>query len=158
MVADPEVAVLLLHRFGFGPRPGTIAAIASDPRGALIAELDQTDVGKVADAGLLSSGTANRVAFEFNAARQARQRLARRQEAARQEAARLVADKATTAMEKPAEVKPAAATPPSAEPAGAIDPGAPRLPPWGSGGRRVPGMKVTALKSHKKTRGWLRAG
>ena len=33
-------AVLALHRFGMGPRPGSIAAIEADPRGALIAELD----------------------------------------------------------------------------------------------------------------------
>ena len=33
-------AALALHRFGLGPRAGSIAAIASDPRGALIAELD----------------------------------------------------------------------------------------------------------------------
>src|SRR5438132_680148 len=32
-------AARALHRFGLGPRPGSIAAIASDPRGALIAEL-----------------------------------------------------------------------------------------------------------------------
>ncbi len=35
------VATLALHRFGLGPRAGSIAAIASDPRGALLAELDQ---------------------------------------------------------------------------------------------------------------------
>ena len=34
-------AVLALHRFGMGPRPGSIAAIEADPRGALIAELDR---------------------------------------------------------------------------------------------------------------------
>jgi uncharacterized protein (DUF1800 family) len=113
MAVDPEAAVRGLHRFGFGPRPGTIAAIASDPQGALIAELDQPNAGKVADADLLSSGTANRVAFEFNAARQARKRLARRQEAARLEASKLVADNATTGMEKPAEAKPTAAAPDS---------------------------------------------
>src|SRR5271163_199888 len=111
MAVDPEAAVRGLHRFGFGPRPGTIAAIASDPQGALIAELDQPNAGKVADVGLLSSGTANRVAFEFNAARQAQQRLAKRQEAARQAAAKLVADNATAGMEKPAEAKPTAAAP-----------------------------------------------
>ena len=33
-------AALALHRFGLGPRAGSVAAIASDPRGALIAELD----------------------------------------------------------------------------------------------------------------------
>ena len=117
MALDPRGAALALHRFGFGPRPGTIAAVASDPRGALIAELDRPNAGKVPDAGLLSSGVANRIAFEFNAARQARQRLeARRQEAAEQAAAKLVADNATAGMEKPAEAKPAAATPPGADP------------------------------------------
>ena len=33
-------AALALFRFGLGPRAGSIAAIASDPRGALLAELD----------------------------------------------------------------------------------------------------------------------
>jgi len=33
-------AALALYRFGLGPRTGSIAAIASDPRGALLAELD----------------------------------------------------------------------------------------------------------------------
>src|SRR6516165_2462468 len=33
-------AALALYRFGLGPRAGSIAAIASDPRGALLAELD----------------------------------------------------------------------------------------------------------------------
>jgi uncharacterized protein (DUF1800 family) len=115
MAVDPGAAVLVLHRFGFGPRPGTIAAIASDPQGALITELDQPNAGKVADAGLLSSGAANRVAFEFNAARQAQRRLAKRQEAARQAAAKLVADNATVGMEKPADAKPTVAAAPGSE-------------------------------------------
>ena len=34
-------AALALHRFGMGPRPGSIAAIAADPRGALLAELER---------------------------------------------------------------------------------------------------------------------
>jgi uncharacterized protein (DUF1800 family) len=120
MALDARRAALALHRFGFGPRPGTIAAVASDPQGALIAELDQPNAGTVSDAGLSSSGTANRAAFEFNAARQARQRLAAR----RQEAAKLIAANAATqspvsengAMEKPAEAKPPAATAPAPEP------------------------------------------
>ena len=33
------LAAFALHRFGFGPRPGDIDRIASDPRGALLAEL-----------------------------------------------------------------------------------------------------------------------
>src|SRR5258705_5118211 len=90
MTDDPRRdAALALHRFGFGPRPGSIAAIASDPRGAVLAELDRPNVGQVASAGLMSSGAISRVAFEFNAERQARQRLeTRRREADRQEAER----------------------------------------------------------------------
>jgi uncharacterized protein (DUF1800 family) len=87
MALDPQGAALALHRFGLGPRPGTIAAIAADPRGALIADLNQPNAGMVSDAGLLSSGAANRVAFEYNAARNA----AKRREAA---AAKLIADNA----------------------------------------------------------------
>jgi uncharacterized protein (DUF1800 family) len=71
-------AALALHRFGFGPRPGTIAAVASDPRAALIAELEQPNAGKVDEAGLLGSGAANRAAFEYNAERAAeRKRVAK---------------------------------------------------------------------------------
>ncbi|HME21045.1 MAG TPA: DUF1800 family protein [Acetobacteraceae bacterium] len=114
MALDPRVATLALHRFGFGPRPGAIAAVASDAQGALIAELDQPNAGKVTDGGLLSSGVANRTAFEFNATRQARQRLeARRQEVAKKEAASPYPENA--AMEKPTEAKSAAATPPAPE-------------------------------------------
>ncbi len=122
MSLDPRGAALVLHRFGFGPRPGTIAAVASDPQSALIAELDRPNSGKVVDAGLLSSGTANRIAFEFNAARLAQQRVAeRRQAAARQEAAKLVAENATVqnpsaGMAQQMEAKPPSATPPIPEP------------------------------------------
>jgi uncharacterized protein (DUF1800 family) len=45
------VAALALHRFGFGPRVGSIAAIASVPRGALLADLDRLGVGQIVDAG-----------------------------------------------------------------------------------------------------------
>src|SRR5471030_1847482 len=86
--SDPQArAALALHRFGFGPRAGTIAAIASDPRGALLADLDRPNAGKVPDAGLLSSGAASRMAADFNAERTAKQRLeTRRKEAAKQDA------------------------------------------------------------------------
>jgi uncharacterized protein (DUF1800 family) len=101
MALDLRGAALALHRFGMGPRNGTIAAVASDPQGAVIAEFDQPSVGKIRDDALLSSGAANRMAFEFNAERLARQRLeTRRHEAARQEAAQPPAENA--AMQKPA--------------------------------------------------------
>jgi uncharacterized protein (DUF1800 family) len=97
MTIDPRGAALALHRFGFGPRAGTIAAIASDPRGALLAELDKPNAGKIPDAGLMSSGAASRMASDFIAERAAKQKLeTKRQEAAkevaRQEAAKRTAD------------------------------------------------------------------
>src|SRR2546421_14506 len=40
MTRDPRFeAAVAPHRFGCGPRPGSIAAIAVDPRGALPAEI-----------------------------------------------------------------------------------------------------------------------
>ena len=57
MALDPKAqAALALHRFGLGPRPGSIAAIASDPRGALLAELDRAGAGRITDTALLTSG------------------------------------------------------------------------------------------------------
>src|SRR3954454_13350911 len=75
-------AALALHRFGLGPRPGSIAAIATDPRGALIEELDRADAGKIRDPALLASGAAVRAAFEF----QQQQRAMRQVERAAREA------------------------------------------------------------------------
>ena len=66
MAFDPKTAALALHRFGFGPRPGSIAAVASDPRGALLAELDRADAGQIATTDLLTSGGAVRAVFEWN--------------------------------------------------------------------------------------------
>jgi uncharacterized protein (DUF1800 family) len=77
MARDPEKAALALHRFGFGPRTGSIAAIASDPQGAVSAELDRPNAGQIVDPGLLSSDGAFRAVFEFNATRTAEAKLAR---------------------------------------------------------------------------------
>src|SRR5439155_1331353 len=78
MARDMRAAALALHRFGLGPRAGTIEAIASDPQGALIAELDRLGAALVAAAALPSSGAANRAVFEYNAERNAKDKLARR--------------------------------------------------------------------------------
>jgi uncharacterized protein (DUF1800 family) len=79
MAFDPKGAALALHRFGFGPRAVSIAAIASDPRGALLAELDRPPpVPAVARSDLMASGAANRAVFEFNAERNAMARLERK--------------------------------------------------------------------------------
>jgi uncharacterized protein (DUF1800 family) len=64
MTRDARAAALALHRFGMGPRGGTIEAIASDPQGALMTELERPGVGLVAAVDLPSSGAANRAVFE----------------------------------------------------------------------------------------------
>lgn len=87
MARDVKAAALALHRFGLGPRAGSIQSIASDPQGALLAELDRPGAGLVSATGLLSSGAAGRAVFEFNAARNAKDRLAQRQREAAQKAA-----------------------------------------------------------------------
>jgi uncharacterized protein (DUF1800 family) len=69
-------AALALHRFGFGPVPGAIAAIADDPRGALLAELERPGAGQVAAANLPNSAEAARAGAEFRAERMAQQKLA----------------------------------------------------------------------------------
>jgi uncharacterized protein (DUF1800 family) len=72
-------AALALHRFGLGPRDGSIAAIASDPRGALLAELERPGIGRVDDPQLLTSAQASRAGFEARAARRAQQIVAERE-------------------------------------------------------------------------------
>src|SRR6516165_344598 len=76
-------AVLALHRFGMGPRPGSIAAIEADPRGALIAELDRPLL-LAAAANLPSSAKAYRNVADANAKRAARAKQAQ-QEAKRKQ-------------------------------------------------------------------------
>jgi uncharacterized protein (DUF1800 family) len=79
-----EVAALALNRFGLGPRLGSIAAIASDPRGALLAELDQPQAGALAASQLPTSAEAFRAVADANAERRAREIvMARAQEAKR---------------------------------------------------------------------------
>jgi uncharacterized protein (DUF1800 family) len=79
MARDTRAAALALHRFGFGPRAGSIEAIAADPQDALLAELDRPRGALVnADEYLPSSAAANRDVFEYNAERQAKEKLERR--------------------------------------------------------------------------------
>jgi uncharacterized protein (DUF1800 family) len=86
MTRDIRAAALALHRFGLGPRADAIAAIASDPRGALFAELDRPGAGLVAADGLPGSAAAHRAVFEYNAERIAKEKLARERRAAMQQA------------------------------------------------------------------------
>ncbi len=78
-----ESAALALHRFGFGPGSGfavsgnSIAAIANDPRGALLADLDRPKAG-ILPAALPSSAQAARTVSDFRAEEQANKKLAQR--------------------------------------------------------------------------------
>jgi uncharacterized protein (DUF1800 family) len=74
---DKEAAALALHRFGFGPAADSIAAIAADPQGALLADLERPQAGLVA-ANLPSSAEAGRAFFEFRAELAAKQKLDQR--------------------------------------------------------------------------------
>ncbi len=79
-------AALALNRFGMGPRPGSIAAIKSDPRGALLAELERASLELHEAATLPSSAKAYRMVFEANAKRQAKIIVAKRaQDAAKKQ-------------------------------------------------------------------------
>jgi uncharacterized protein (DUF1800 family) len=76
MLADPKyLAALALHRFGLGPRPGTmpgsIAAVAADPRGALLAELEKPGAGQIVDPSLMTAAKSAMAAFNFREERQA---------------------------------------------------------------------------------------
>ncbi|QOZ78892.1 DUF1800 domain-containing protein [Bradyrhizobium sp. CCBAU 53351] len=71
-------ALLALHRFGMGPRPGSMAAIGTDPRGALVAELDRP-LTLSAAASLPPSAKAYRTVADANARRTARAKQAQQQ-------------------------------------------------------------------------------
>ncbi|HEV3184888.1 MAG TPA: DUF1800 family protein [Xanthobacteraceae bacterium] len=76
---DPrQQAALALHRFGLGPKRNSIAQIASDPRGALLAEIERPGAGRINNPDLLSASAAARAAFEARAERRAQTILAER--------------------------------------------------------------------------------
>jgi len=115
MSTDPKYqAALALHRFGLGPRsgtmPGSIAAIASDPRGALLAELDKPGIGQIVDSTLLTSTKAAMAAFNFREARQAAEIA---QKMAEQERATTMAMANAETADNAMEQKPAEATKPA---------------------------------------------
>ena len=86
--SEAAEAVLALNRFGMGPRPGSISAIASDPRGALIAELERFPAELSAASTLPSSAKAFRMVNEANARRQAKAILAKKAQEKAQEKTR----------------------------------------------------------------------
>src|SRR5262245_43725373 len=112
MALDPKAAAALaLHRFGVGPRAGSIEDIASDPRGALLAELDRPGAGRISDPDLLTSGAAARAAFAYQQA----QRAARQAERAVQQAG-AAASGASPEMKDQAGAPPAPTPRPSSGP------------------------------------------
>ena len=72
-------AAQALHRFGFGPRPGDIDRVASDPRGALLAEL-KAGPKTIEDPALASSAEDARATVAFQQEKK-RERAARRMQA-----------------------------------------------------------------------------
>jgi uncharacterized protein (DUF1800 family) len=68
MAADPKAAALALHRFGLGPRAGSITRYAGDPRGALLAELRKPNAARAPSDGLLNGGATLRALRAFNVA------------------------------------------------------------------------------------------
>ncbi len=117
MTLDPREAALALHRFGFGPKlgatSGSIAAIASDPRGALLADLEAPNAGQIVNPNLPTSGAESRRVFEFQYARQAQLVLERRRREAAQTA---VAQNSGIASAMAMEDKPAEAAQPNQVP------------------------------------------
>ncbi len=100
-----QAAALALHRFGFGPAGAAIAAIANDPRGALLADLEGPRAGQLATANLPSSPQAVRAVFAFHAEQRARQKLAKRAKKQEQERLAMLAgakSASLTAVELPA--------------------------------------------------------
>src|SRR5262249_8641794 len=73
-------AVLALNRFGMGPRPGSVEAIAADPREALIAELEHPPAYPAAAAALPTNAQAYRAVADASARRHAQGTLAKRAE------------------------------------------------------------------------------
>jgi uncharacterized protein (DUF1800 family) len=72
-------AVFALHRFGLGPRAGSLAAMRGDPRGALIADISRPRPAQIAAPDLPTSAEAARAGFAFRQQRR-EQRLAARSE------------------------------------------------------------------------------
>jgi uncharacterized protein (DUF1800 family) len=70
-------AVFALHRFGLGPKAGSLAAMRGDPRGALIADISRPRAAQITAPDLPTSAEAARAAFEFRQQRRERRLAAR---------------------------------------------------------------------------------
>src|SRR5215467_7536623 len=78
MALDPKAeSARALHRFGFGSRGNTIADIAGDPRGAVLADLERPSAGRITNPDLPTSAQAARAASPPGKRRSAGRRWAR---------------------------------------------------------------------------------
>jgi len=103
MALDPQTqAALALHRFGFGPPAEAIARIASDPRGALLAELERPGAGAIGDPDLLTSAEAAQAGRDFRQVRKAARLAQNIEREADQQAARNAAQAAARNTSKAA--------------------------------------------------------
>lgn len=94
---DPRrEAALALHRFGLGPKRNSIAEIAADPRGALLAEIERPGVGRIDNPDLLGASAAARAAFEARSARRAQTIMTQR---AQKESERMAAAEGPAQMQ-----------------------------------------------------------
>ena len=107
-----EAAALGLHRFGFGPRLRrdnySLDAIATDPRGAILADLERPKAGYL-PVDLPSSTQAARAVSDFRAEEHAKQKLAQR--AAKDANATAMAPSMSDAAHPPATAMAAGAQP-----------------------------------------------
>ena len=109
MTTNPKAAAALaLHRFGFGPVHNSINAIADDPRGAVLADLERPGASRVPAANLPSSAEASRAFFDYRAEQAAKSKLAQRakKEAGGAMMADPVSDPATEASQPPPNQQP----------------------------------------------------
>jgi uncharacterized protein (DUF1800 family) len=61
---DPKAAMIAVNRFGLGAKPGDLALIANDPRGALIEELKTPGIAAIESDTLLASPNALQLLFQ----------------------------------------------------------------------------------------------
>jgi uncharacterized protein (DUF1800 family) len=151
MALDPQTqAALALHRFGFGPRAEAIARIASDPRGALLAELERPGAGAIGDPDLLTSAEAAQAGRDFRQVRKAARLAQNIEREADQQAARNAAQ--TGARNTPkaaADAQPA----PDMSPGPDMKPGAETKPPAAAAARDPgPGIPQQIFLEEAKAR------
>jgi uncharacterized protein (DUF1800 family) len=102
MSLDPQTeAALALHRFGFGPRAAAIAKIASDPRGALLADIDRPGAATIDNPDLLTSAEAAQAGRDFRQVRKAARLAEHIERDADQQAAQQAARNAKAGADMP---------------------------------------------------------